>query len=328
MRLDVPLFPEQASTLAAKVDHLYFFALTLSAFFSLLIAVFIFVFFVKYRRRRAGEVGEPAHGSMALEVIWSVVPLLITMVLFGWGARVFLEQMTPPEGGVEYFATAKQWMWKFQHPTGQREINALHVPVGETIKLTMTSEDVIHSFYVPAFRVKQDVVPGRYTQIWFQATKPGTYHLFCAEYCGAEHSQMIGWVTVMEPADYETWLSGGAKKSLASAGEDLFQQLGCITCHRADSGGRGPALTGVFGKTVSLQGGAAAMADEGYLRESILDPQAKVVSGYQPIMPTFKGLVSEEQVLALITYIKTLGAAAAGEGSAPGVAATTAGREP
>jgi len=328
MLSNLGLFPEQAATSAQQVDALFFFLVGVSAFFSLLIATLLVWFAFRYRRRSDSDRPKTIEGALGLELTWTLIPFALSMIMFVWGARVYVGLRHPPEGATPVYVVGRQWMWKLQHLEGRREINELHVPVGRPIKLIMTSEDVIHSFYIPAFRIKQDVLPGRYTTTWFQATKAGTYHIFCAEYCGTQHSGMIGWVTVMEPADYETWLSGGAKKSLASAGEDLFQQLGCITCHRADSGGRGPALTGVFGKTVSLQGGAAAMADEGYLRESILDPQAKVVSGYQPIMPTFKGLVSEEQVLALITYIKTLGAAAAGEGSAPGVAATTAGREP
>ncbi len=216
------MFPEQASNFASKVDALYVFSLAISAFFSTLIALVIFYFFIRYRRREAGEVGSQAQGSMVLEVVWSIIPLVITMVLFTWGAVIFIDMKTVPEHATEYFATAKQWMWKFQHPEGQREINTLHIPVGETIKLTMTSEDVIHSFFVPAFRVKQDVVPGRYTTVWFEATKAGKYHLFCTEYCGSHHSQMIGWVTVMKPDDYQAWLSGGGA---VAAPQDLRKQL-------------------------------------------------------------------------------------------------------
>lgn len=324
MRLELPLFPEQASTLAAKVDALYFFALALSAFFSLLIAVFIFFFFVKYRRRRAGQVGEATHGSVVLEIVWSIVPLLISMVLFGWGAHVFLLQMTPPADAVEYFATAKQWMWKFQHPTGQREINALHVPVGQKITMTMTSEDVIHSFYVPAFRVKQDVVPGRYTQLWFEATKPGTYHLFCTEYCGAEHSQMIGWVTVMEPAEYQAWLGGGGPvQSPQMAGKALFERHICNTCHYPDGSGRGPSLVGIVGQPVTFADGASRLRDDDYLRESILRPASHVVAGYLQIMPTFQGQISEAGVLQLIAYIKSL-STEPGDAAAPAAAPAAA----
>ncbi len=312
---DFPIFPEQASTLASSVDALYFFALAISAFFSLLIAVVLFIFFVKYRRQRTGEVGEPIHGSLALEVTWSIIPLIITMVLFGWGAKVFLEIVTPPENAREYFATGKQWMWKIQHPEGNREINELHVPTGVPIKMTLTSEDVIHSFYIPAFRVKRDVLPGRYTTLWFEATKPGTYHLFCAEYCGAEHSQMIGKVVVMEPDDYQTWLAGGKAKSPIAAGEELFAQYACTTCHLEKGSGRGPWLGGIAGETVALVGGGSAVRDDNYLRESIMLPTAKLVAGYDPLMPTFQGQISEEGVMQLIAYIKSLDSEPSAEGS-------------
>jgi cytochrome c oxidase subunit 2 len=203
-------------------------------------------------------------------------------------------------------------MWKLQHVEGQRELNELHVPVGKDIKLIMTSQDVIHSFYVPAFRLKQDVIPGRYTTMWFKATKPGTYHLFCAQYCGTQHSGMIGDVVVMDPAEYQTWLSGGAPTgSLAQTGQALFTQLGCSTCHRFDVQGRGPNLTGVFGKPVLLEDGRTVVADENYVRESILVPTAKVVSGFKPVMPSFQGQVSEEQLTSLVAYVKSLSQAPA-----------------
>jgi len=328
MLSNLPLFPEQAATSAQQVDALFFFLVGVSAFFATLIAVLLVYFALRYRRRSSSDRPKGIEGALGLEIAWSLIPFGLSMIMFVWGARVYVQLRQPPDNATPVYVVGKQWMWKLQHLEGQREINELHVPVGRPIKLIMTSEDVIHSFYIPAFRIKQDVLPGRYTTTWFEATKAGTYHLFCAEYCGTQHAGMIGWVTVMEPADYEIWLSGGLKKSLASAGEDLFQQLGCVTCHRSDSGGRGPALDGVFGKTVSLQNGATAVADEGYLRESILDPQAKTVAGYQPIMPTFKGLVSEEQLLQLIAYIKTLGAPAGGDGATRGAAVPAAAREP
>jgi len=214
----------------------------------------------------------------------------------------------------------KRWMWKLQHPTGQREINELHVPRGRAVKLVITSEDVIHSFFVPAFRIKKDAVPGRYNTAWFRATKDGTYHLFCAEYCGTEHSRMIGRVVVMEPEDYQTWLAGGPPpESPVAAGEKLFTELNCITCHRPDSAGRGPVLVGIFERPVRLADGGTAVADEAYVRESIVNPAAKVVAGYQPVMPTFQGQVSEEQVIALIAYIRSLQVPPAA-GAAPPVA--------
>ncbi len=302
-----PLFPERASTMAARVDALYFFLLAIGIFFSLLIAGLIVFYAIKYRRRSPEAVGAAIHGGLWLEIGWSVGPLLITMVIFVWGASVFFAMSTPPAETLNIYVVGKQWMWKFQHLDGQREINELHVPVGRAVKLIMTSEDVIHDVFVPAFRIKADVLPGRYTTEWFEATKPGRYHLFCAEYCGTRHSGMIGEVVVMEPSEYQVWLSGGAPEgSLASAGEKLFQDLACVTCHRPDSQGRGPLLQGLFGKTVALANGATVAADESYIRESILNPGAKITAGFQPIMPTFQGLVSEEQLLALVEYIKSL----------------------
>jgi cytochrome c oxidase subunit 2 len=228
------------------------------------------------------------------------------MEMYAWGATLFLAAYTPPGDSLEVDVVGKQWMWKFQHLSGPREINELHVPVGRPVKLLMTSQDVIHSLFVPAFRVKQDVLPGRYSALWFEATKPGTYHLFCAEYCGTQHSGMVGWVTAMEPAQFQQWLAGAPEGSPAAGGAKLFQELGCITCHRGDAQARCPELGGLFGRTVTLATGQAVTADEGYLRESILDPSAKITAGFQNIMPTYRGLVTEEGVLELIAYIKSL----------------------
>ena len=294
--------------MAGRVDALYFFLLALSAFFALLIAGLIVYFAVKYRRRSPDAVGENIHGSTVLELTWTGIPLLITMVIFVWGASVYYAMARPPDDTLNIYVVGKQWMWKFQHLDGQREINELHVPVGRNVKLITTSEDVIHDFFVPAFRMKADVLPGRYVSLWFRPTRPGRYQLFCAEYCGTQHSRMIGEVVVMEPSEYQTWLSGGAPEgSLASTGEKLFQDLACITCHRSDTQGRGPMLQGLFGKTVALQNEETVVADEAYIRESILNPAAKITAGFQPIMPAFQGLVSEEQLLALIEYVKSLG---------------------
>jgi cytochrome c oxidase subunit II len=302
-----PLFPEQASTMAPRVDGLYLFLIGITVFFSLLIAGLIVYYAVRYHRRSPDEVGARIHGNLLLEVGWTVIPLLINIVIFVWGASVYVAMAHPPDETLNIYVVAKQWMWKFQHLDGQREINELHVPVGRAIKLITTSEDVIHDFFVPAFRVKADVLPGRYVTIWFQPTKPGRYHLFCAEYCGTRHSGMTGEVVVMEPTEYETWLSGGAPQgSLASAGSRLFADLACNTCHRPDAQGRGPVLQGLFGRTVALQDGGTVVADEAYIRESILTPSAKVTAGFQPIMPTFQGLVTEEQLLELVEYIKSL----------------------
>ena len=303
----IPLFPEGASTIAGEVDALYFFLVGLSVVMSVLIATLVVTFAVKFRRRHADQVGAQVHGGLVLEIAWTVVPFLITLVIFFWGAKVYFVMASAPAETLNIYVVGKQWMWKVQHTTGQREINQLHVPVGRPVKLIMTSEDVIHNFSIPAMRVKADVIPGRFVQMWFEPTKPGTYRIFCAEYCGTDHSDMTGQVIVMEPNAYQTWLSGGAVEgSLASTGEKLFAELACNTCHRPDSRGRGPVLDNLFGQPVQLHDGSVVTADESYLRESILQPAAKITAGFQPVMPAFQGLVSEEQLLALIEYIKSL----------------------
>lgn len=308
------LFPAQGSTMAGRVDGLYFYMLAVSAFFSLLIAVLVVVFAVKYRRRAGDEVGANIHGSTALEVVWTAIPLMIALSMFVWGTNVYFAMAKPPADAMEVYVIGKRWMWKAQHLTGQREINELHVPVGRPVKLLIASEDVIHSYYVPAFRTKMDAVPGRTTTMWFEATEPGEYHLFCAEYCGTLHSGMIGRVVALSQQDFQTWLSSGGvqptQATLPEAGGQLFTQLGCVTCHRGDSGGRGPDLAGVFGTTVALADGQSVVADEAYLRESILNPTARMVEGYPPLMPTYQGQVSEEGIAALIAYIKSLSAGA------------------
>ena len=310
--LGFPLFPDQASTLASRVDELYFFLLAVSAFFSLLISTLIIVFAVKYRRRSDAERPPAILGNLRLEIVWTVIPLCLTMVMFVWGAKLFFVTYFPPDNALEINVVAKQWMWKVQHPEGRAEIDELHIPAGQPVKLIMTSQDVIHDFFVPAFRVKKDVIPGRYTTLWFEATKPGAYHLFCSQYCGTQHSGMVGRIIVMEPTAYQAWLSGAAAggasggASMASAGEKLFQRLGCVSCHLANDSGRGPTLVGLLGKTVQLQGGGSVTADETYIRQSIVEPQAKIVAGYPPIMPTFKGLVSEDGIMQIISYLKSL----------------------
>jgi cytochrome c oxidase subunit 2 len=305
---DLPLFPARASTSAGQVDALYLYLIAISAVMSLLIAGLLVVFAVRYRREsKASRLGA-SNGSMRLELIWTILPFVVSMTVFVWGANIFFHVNRPPDDTMNILVVGKRWMWKLQHLNGRREINELHVPVGRAVKLTMTSEDVIHSFFVPAFRVKADVLPGRYTTLWFQATRPGRYHLFCAEYCGTKHSGMIGWIVVQQPEEFEAWLGGGVRDlSPARAGERLFTNLGCITCHNPESKGRGPSLQGVFGSTIRLKGGGSATANEAYLRESILDPQARVVDGYDPVMPTFRGLVGEEGLMQIIEYLKTIG---------------------
>ena len=303
----MPLFPEQASTIAPQVDALFFFLLAVSFFFSALIAGCIVYFTVRYRRRSKHEIGTATRPHLILEVIWTLVPLGISLVIFVWGAALYYRMFRPPPEALNVYVVGKQWMWKFQHVGGQSEIDQLHVPVGRAVRLTMTSQDVIHDVFLPAFRIKADVIPGRFTQIWFQATKPGRYHLFCAEYCGLQHSRMTGELIAMEQTDYQAWLSGGAAgASLASEGEKKFQDLNCGNCHRADGKGRGPALEGVFGRTEMLEGGRMVQVDEDYLRESLMVSTAKVVAGYKPVMPSYQGVVSDEELIQLIEYIKTL----------------------
>ena len=320
----LPLFPEQASTFAPEVDHLLLFLMVVAVFFTVLIFGAIFYFAIRYRRRSEQELPRYVHTGLALEIVWSVIPFGLTMIMFTWGASIFFKESRPPDDALPIYVVGKQWMWKLQHLEGQREINELHVPLGRSIKLTMTSEDVIHSFFVPAFRTKQDVVPGRYSTTWWTPTKAGKYHLFCAEYCGTRHSGMIGWIYVMEPQDYQKWLSGGAASgSLAENGAKLFQDLACSNCHKADGSGRCPSLVGLFGRDVKLSDGKVVKADEAYIRESILQPNAKIVASFQPVMPTFQGLVTEEGVLSLIEYVKSLGEKP-GAGPATGNAVTPA----
>jgi cytochrome c oxidase subunit II len=303
-----PLFPDAASSMANQVDALYYFLIVVSLFFTLIIFGGCAYFAIAYQRRDPDFIPAAQKDNMILEVAWSVIPFLITLLMFAWGAVIFFRVYNPPDGAMEMYAVGKQWMWKTQHPEGHREINELHVPMGRDIKMTMTTEDVIHSFFIPAFRVKKDVVPGKYTTMWFKPTRVGKYHLFCAEYCGNQHSGMVGWVHVMEPADYEAWLAGVNRgETMAQAGERLFSRMGCASCHKEDNTGRCPTLKEIFNKPVKLQNGQSVMVDESYLRESVLKPQAKIVAGYQnQEMPTFQGQVSEDGLLQLVAYIKTL----------------------
>src|SRR5665213_1796985 len=308
------LFPEAASSIAGHVDALYAYMVVVSAFFSLLIAFLVVFFAVKYRRKN-DQIPAPTNdhgvGGIVLEIVWSVIPLGLSLVMFAWGASIFFTESRPPADSMEIFVTGKQWMWKIQHNEGAREINELHIPVNRDIRLTLTSEDVIHDFYVPAFRTKTDVVPGRYTTEWFRPTKVGAYHIFCAEYCGTKHSGMVGTVYVMNQQDYNAWLGAGSGEgSMAEQGESLFNQLGCGNCHPSvvnNQNGRCPNLVGLFGTRVQIKDGSNVRADESYIRESVLYPQAKIVAGYDDIMPTFKGLITEDGMLKLIEYVKSLG---------------------
>jgi cytochrome c oxidase subunit 2 len=304
------LFPTQASTLAPEVDNLYLGVVAITAFFAILVVIFVIYFAIKYRDDTGDKVGAPITGSMPLELGWSIIPFFIAIGIFVWASIVFFHIVRAPDQTLEVYSTGKRWMWRFQHVDGQREINELHVPVGRPVKVVFTSEDVLHDLFIPAFRVKADAVPGRYSAIWFQATKVGEYHLFCAEYCGTRHSGMIGTVYVMEPADYQAWLTGGgnstATGNMQQQGERLFAQLACSTCHLPDGSGRGPSLVGVYGSNVALADGSTVVADETYLRESILASQRQTVAGYPQLMPTFQGLVDEDGVANLIQYIKSM----------------------
>jgi cytochrome c oxidase subunit 2 len=304
----MPLYPEQASNFAPSVDALMVYITAVCLFFAVAITAAVIYFFFKYRRKSADEIGVPIHGDMRLEVTWLVVPLLLALTMFAGGGVVYVDFRRSPTDTLDIYLIGKQWMWKAQQPTGLKEINELHVPVGRNIKLIMASEDVIHNFSVPDFRVKMDVMPGHYNTMWFRPTKPGKYHFFCSQYCGTNHALMGGWVTVMDVPDYQAWLSGssGEGANPVVAGEKLFAEKACNTCHLSDGKGRAPSLNGVYEGKVLLADGSTVTADDAYIRESILVPAAKIVAGYQPVMPTFQGQLTEEQILAITAYIKSL----------------------
>ena len=318
----LPLAPEPASNFAANVDGLMLYVTAICVFFAVLITAAIVFFFFRYHRKAPDDIGVPIHGDMRLETTWIVVPLILAMTMFAGGAVVYVDYRRAPMDTLDVYVVGKQWMWKIQQPTGLREINELHVPVGRNVKLILASEDVVHDFSVPAFRVKMDVVPGHYNTMWFRPTKAGRYHFFCQQYCGTNHALMGGWVTVMEPSDYAAWLSGSseASENPVTAGEKLFAEKACTTCHVGNGTGRAPSLNGLFGAKVLLADGSTVTADEAYIRESILDPKAKIVAGYQPLMPAFQGQLTEEQILSLTAYIKSLQSQpvpATGSGIAP-----------
>ncbi len=310
---NIPLFPPGASTVSTEMDLLYAFIVAVCAFFTVLVVAIMVYFTLKYRRRHPDEVGADIHGSIVLELTWTIIPFVLALIMFGWGASLFYRLSRPPKDSMEMTVVGKQWMWKVQHPEGVREINELHVPIGRPVRLSIGSEDVIHDFAIPAFRVRMDAVPGKLTTMWFEATQTGAFHIYCDQYCGTRHSQMIGVVYAMLPQDYAAWIAGGRSTSTpVVAGEQLFTQFQCNTCHKPDGSGRGPSLVGLYGKTVTLADGRRITVDENYLRESIVNSQAKVVQGFQPIMPAFQGLMTEEQLLQVIAYIKSLENPAAG----------------
>lgn len=303
------LWPESASSVSGEVNTLYIILIVICGTIAIGIAAFLIYSAVKYHRKNENEMGDQQRNYFGPEVAWTVLPFVFFMGFFCWGAKLYFDIERPPDDAIPMYVVGKQWMWKIQHPEGQREINELHIPVGIPVKLTMTSEDAIHSFYVPAFRTKQDVLPDRYTTTWFKAIKPGKYHLFCAEYCGTKHSGMIGWIYAMSQKDYQMWLTqGAAEGSLASQGEKYFHQFGCANCHHFDSQGRCPDLRNLYMRAVQLNNGQTIIADDSYIREKLFDPNLHVPWGFSPgVMPNFTGIISEEQVLAIVAYIKALG---------------------
>lgn len=304
----IKFFPEQASSVAHQVDYLYFFLVIVCGIVGIGIAATLIYFSIRYHHTREADRSPIKINTLKIEIAWSVIPLAIFMIIFVWAGWLYFHlQQMPTTSALQIYATGAQWMWTFQHPGGVREINDLHVPLGQDVKLVMTSEDVIHSFYVPEFRVKQDVLPERYTYVWFKATKLGSFHLFCAEYCGTYHAGMRGQVVVMRPEDYQKWLAGQMPAgSLSEKGRGIFNQLGCASCHVANAGVRAPLLQNIYNRQVRLDDGRTITADDQYIRDSIVLPQKDITAGYPPIMPTFKGIAKEDEILALIEYIKTL----------------------
>lgn len=301
------LFPENASANGTQIDWIFWALTGLSAFIMALVFVPIIYFAVKYRKGSPADRTLAKMSTLKFEITWTVIPLIIGLGIFAWAAEVFYRVETPPADALQVFVVGKQWMWKLQHAEGNREINELHIPVGRAVVLTMTSQDVIHDFFVPDFRAKQDVVPGRYTTEWFTPTKVGRYRIFCAQYCGTGHAGMVGWVDVMEPRDYDKWLATtGQGETMAVEGEKLFIKSGCSGCHGVSSKIQAPKLEGIYGHPVPLNGGQVVLADDTYIRDSILMPGSQIAAGYQNIMPTFKGHLSEEEIMQLIAYIKSL----------------------
>jgi cytochrome c oxidase subunit 2 len=304
----IQFFPDQASKMAGQVDTLLVWLILLTGGVTFAIAAVMIFFLAKYRRRAPADRTPPKTENLAVEVTWSVIPFFIFLGLFGWGAKIYFDESIDPKNAMEVHVIGKQWMWKLEHLQGNREINQLHVPLGQTVKLVMTSQDVIHSFFMPAFRIKEDVLPGRYTTQWFTATKAGTYSIFCAQYCGTNHALMIGQVIVMTPTDFAAWLKTGRETvSVAKRGEQLFHSFGCSGCHAAQAAVRAPLLEGIYGSQVPLADGRIVHADERYLRDCILIPNTQIVAGFDPVMPSFQGRISEDDLFAIITYIKSIG---------------------
>ena len=300
------LFPREASTVAPWADGLYFFLVGMTLIGLVLVGALVFGFSIRYRKS-VHPVATQVEGSTLLEATWTIIPLAIFLVTFVWGALLYFRIYNPPTNAMNIYIVGKQWMWKAEHPGGQHEINALHVPIGRPVQLTMISQDVFHSFSIPDFRVKREVIPGRYSTVWFEATEPGTYHIFCTQYCGTKHSGMIGEVTAMTPEDYDKWTQESTSgTSLAQNGERLFATMECTACHNGSAAARGPSLAGVYGSKLTLTNGQQVLVNDAYLRDAILNPSQHVTAGYSPIMPTYQGQISEDGLIDLVEYIKTL----------------------
>jgi cytochrome c oxidase subunit 2 len=309
LAFDLPFVPPQASDQAWQVDAIFWSLTALSGLMVIGLFLVITFFLIRYRSTSNADRTMSDLPSTYAEITWTAIPMLTFIGLFIWGAIVFARASKPPAGALRIYVVGVQWYWDIRHENGRREIGDLHIPVGQPVQLLMTSNDVIHDFDIPAFRVKRDVLPGKYTTEWFTATKSGRYHIFCNQYCGTKHSEMIGWLYAMEPAEYQTWLAAGGagERNIAQDGARLFRQYGCSGCHGENSQVAAPSLRGLYGRPVPLQGGGFAMADEQYLRDSILNPDAQVVAGFRPIMPSFKGQISEPDLMAIIAYLKSLG---------------------
>jgi cytochrome c oxidase subunit II len=300
------LFPAEASGISPYVDALYVFLLLMTLVGTVLVAVLLLVFSIRYRREK-NPVATQIEGSTLLEATWTIIPLAIFLVTFVWGALLYFRIYNPPANAMNIYVVGKQWMWKAEHPGGQHEINELHVPTGQPVQLTMISQDVFHSFSIPDFRIKREVIPGRYSTVWFEATQPGTYHLFCTQYCGTQHSGMVGEVTVLTPDDYKKWLQqSNSGMSLAQNGERLFASMGCNSCHSGTAAARGPNLSGVYGAKLTLTDGSQVLVNDAYLRDAILNPSQHVTAGFAPIMPTYQGQISEDGLIDLVEFIKNM----------------------
>ncbi len=319
-----PMSPEQASTFAPEHDALFYTLTILTVIFSTLIGVLVLFFAIRYREGSKVDRSRPIYEHMPLELTWTIIPTILGLIVFFFGARLFVKMRTPPEDALDVYVIGKQWMWHAQHaPSGVRENNTLHIPINKPIRLTMISQDVIHAFYVPEFRVQYMVVPGRYTTQWFQATKPGVYHIFCNMYCGGQHSEMGGYVYAMEPKDYANWLSNGGTdlvaKTMEERGAATFEKLACGQCHTASDTPKGPSLYGLFGRTRKFTDGSSQVANDAYFRHSLIDPYEKINEGYDKTMQVYDEL-SEEEILNLIAYTKSLGTSAEPKPAEPSLA--------